>query len=648
MVLSVIVTTYWVLGLKIDNNGKLETFTFNLPFPAFRDSNKEQYWKEVLERIYTVSGASKDTEIYAATQEEYLIGSGFFEKTARISDLLASNKLPLVYLGETRGSVKGVVTPLVINPVDFYRWFYLAQNINQVENYFFNRRAYGVNKPSGAWEQGFEESLLREKLTYLFENSSKEFFKTTKDLVLSGEGLIYAGDSKRVVLSFLDAAIPGFWRVYTDNNAALLNLECIKVFNPEAYKKYSEELKLRDLAGCLVVPGAERLELTEPSGNTLNINLKEDSISVVPFDRKNTVQAKIFSGKENYFVEVSGGDMGLVIDNRVRPLLHDKSSKKRISLIDKWVKEISSKVDLKNVSGDKNVVEQNNKRELSNVAKTATALHIEDKTTNQHNDQQNIKIDQKSDSEKLPTKEVYKTSTEPKEDSKKALSDDIQKPKNASNTAKEKQETDKKESKVEKATKADTQEKRKDLPIKEGKHGKPTEQHVTKDQVLKDLKKANSQKPVKKQVASEQIDTQQFDGSKLVSDQEQLPVIDKSTLTSAADIVKQKDARDDPTVSKSSTSINVEQSKGNELAVGYNNNQEDTHEIKMHPNAQKNADPLSSEGGEDELAKMVEEELSKPLANVADASSEKQEDSKEKEQKDNLNLNKTRPQEKVL
>jgi hypothetical protein len=387
MVLSVVITTYWVLGLKIETEPKkpkVTPFSFPLPFPQFRNVSNNFYWEEVLNKIYEVSNTSAKDKIYISTQEEYLLNSKIFENTSRISDVLATNFLPLVYIGETRGSVKGVISPFVINPVDFYRWFYLAQNINQVENYFHNRRSYGVKKPVSAWEQGFEESLLREKFSFLFENTTSDFFDKTSDLVFTGEGLIYSGDDQKVVLSFLDAAKPGFWRIYTDKTSSALCLETLKVFDESLYKEHEKQISVLDLAGCLIVPKCTKVEFKYNSGPALVINLRPDSISVIPFDKQDKIQAKVFFDKGDKIMNVTGGDLGLVVDNRSRPLLRDKSSKQRISSIERWVKEISSKVDIANTEKDKTITPKKEEQQasVSPPKKVISALSKKDEEKN--------------------------------------------------------------------------------------------------------------------------------------------------------------------------------------------------------------------------------------------------------------------------
>jgi len=99
------------------------------------------------------------------------------------------------------------------------------------------------------------------------------------------------------------------------------------------------------------VPKAKEALLKFSDGTRLNIHLKEDSISVIPLDRGLKVEVRLTFEKGKAFYNVSGGAFGLVIDNRSRPLLESRGSKERITLIEKWLKEINSKIDF-DLEGD--------------------------------------------------------------------------------------------------------------------------------------------------------------------------------------------------------------------------------------------------------------------------------------------------------
>lgn len=324
MILTATVTGFWVVGLKIDDTQKTYTsFSFTLPFPYFRTSNSD-YWSQVVDHIYKINDCdSSSTDLLISTEDESLLKTNLSKYSGRISEELLDLKLPVVYVGESKGFVDGIVYPLIVNPSDFYRWFSLADDLNQVENHFYNRAIYGVKEPHSNWEKGFEESLYREKLTFLFENIQTSFLSKTKNVILTGEGLQYMRDEKKVLLSYLDSLKSnGFWRIYYDKNLTLLNLHLYKNYNPEKGEEIYKSYKLDDLGGCLVVQDGIRAELKFTDGTLLKVNLHEDSLNVVPLNKETKVDVKVFykNKKEEYFT-VDGGEYGLVIDNRLRPRL---------------------------------------------------------------------------------------------------------------------------------------------------------------------------------------------------------------------------------------------------------------------------------------------------------------------------------------
>ncbi len=348
MVLSVTLSNYWSLVTVIKNNKVVDDFNFILPFKSFRLSN-DNYWKEVLTKISSTAQKKYGIEkpnIIISTDEDFLLKKPPVKHVYALPKVLGESPLPLVYVGEQRGYINNIVYPLIVSPVDFYRWFNLADDIAQVENYFHNRLAYSPKEPRDNWEKGFEEALFRERLTFLFENIQKNYLDTIDDLIIAGEALSFSGDNKRFVLSFLDS-LPktSFVRVYRDYNNRLVNIQALKYFNEDLYKDLISSHVIEDLAGCLVVPQAKEILLKFLDGTRLNINLEPNSISVIPLDKGLKVEAKIIFEKGKSFFNVSGGTFGLVVDNRSRPLLKNRGSKERITLIEKWLKEINSKID---------------------------------------------------------------------------------------------------------------------------------------------------------------------------------------------------------------------------------------------------------------------------------------------------------------
>jgi len=349
MILSFTLTSHWVVGLKLDeekSDYNYETFKFPLPFAKFRDA-KTKYLEEVIQKVFDITKTSrKDATLIVVTEDELMLKSKLCENSYRITESLSQVKLPLVYVGEAKGFIDGIVYPLVINPSDFYRWFNLADDINQVENYFYNRRIYSFHSPINNWEKGFEEALFREKLSFLFDNMQTGFLEKTNDIVISGDGLINSGDDKKTVLSFLDAvSLPGFWRIYMDPANTLINIQAIKQLDASLGEAVYGKFKLKDLAGCLVIPNATEIDLKFPEGDNLKVSLESDSISVIPLDKETKVEVKATGNdKKSEYFKCSGGAFGLVVDNRLRPLLKDKDSKERLNSIEKWEKEINSTV----------------------------------------------------------------------------------------------------------------------------------------------------------------------------------------------------------------------------------------------------------------------------------------------------------------
>lgn len=351
MYLTLSISPHYVTGLFVDpKDPKLNSFSFSLPFFKFRNLTKS-YWDEVISKAIGYTGADPASVKVVVTSEEetYLSTSGLGLHKSTF-ELLPSVKPTIVYIGDYKGFSNNIVVPLIINPQDFLKWFPLAQSIDEIEDTFYNRKAYGILNVRDSWIGSFEHALFREKLSFLLSNVSAEFLDKTDDIVLAGEGLLTAGDDERIVLSFLDSAYAfGFWRVYTDPENVLLNLCLLSSLNEKLAGDLEKEVKLVDLAGCLVVPKLKDLTLVFEDGENLEMDLSENSVSVVPLDKNNKVKAKFKLEGKDWLIEINGGRFGLIIDNRDRPLLIGSNAKERVELVDKWYAEINSKVDIEEV-----------------------------------------------------------------------------------------------------------------------------------------------------------------------------------------------------------------------------------------------------------------------------------------------------------
>jgi len=348
MHIALSISPHKVTGLAVDSTKHLtKSFNFSLPFFEFRNLSKS-YWDEVIERVLDICKVSKTEAKFIITAEEstYLSKSelSLFSSTFEI---LPNINQSIIYLGDYKGYANKNELPLIFDPQDFYKWFPQAENISEIENTFYNRQAYGILNRKDTWVSDFEQALFREKLSFVLQNTSVDYLRSTQDIILTGEGLIEVTDQKKLILSFLDGLNTfGFWRLYADFENILLNTQLIKHLDEELGKKIEDKILFEDLSGCLVIPESGNMELVFSDDSKIELKLIENSVSVVPLNKGDTVNVyQKLSGKE-VIIEATGGKYGLIVDNRKRPLLSNLSNKERLELILRWEKEMNSKVDL--------------------------------------------------------------------------------------------------------------------------------------------------------------------------------------------------------------------------------------------------------------------------------------------------------------
>lgn len=345
MYLVIVVTSLWINAFCYDSKArKIKTYNIPLLFPAFRKFDSH-ICIEVINKVKAYFDVSDSNlkELVLLTENDTLDAEKVNAKIYKISEVLNNIKLPILYVGEAKGFFSNIIYPLVINPSDFYRWFNLAENINDVENYFYNRRGYGAQLPSNNWEQAYETALFREKLTFLLDNVPKNKLIEASDVILTGEGLINAGTYKHIVLSFLDSNVtPGFFRLHCEKGNSLLSIESLRILDSKIAEDASNSFLIRDLAGCLIYPGAQEISLKFPSGEEVKSKLKPNDLAIIPLNKNSIADLKVIKNSEAQYYKVSGGEYGLVVDNRTRPLLKNINQKDRIITIENWLSNLSS------------------------------------------------------------------------------------------------------------------------------------------------------------------------------------------------------------------------------------------------------------------------------------------------------------------
>lgn len=348
MYLALSISPHTVTGLFVESiNSDPKPFTFTLPFNEFRSLSKS-YWDEVISKALKICGVTLEKVKIGVTAEEVsYLSKSEIDLYSSTFEILPSIKQSVIYVGDYKGYGDKIVVPLIFDPKDFFKWFPQADNISEVENTFYNRQSYGILNTSDTWIAAFEHALFREKLSFLLQNISASYLASTQDIVLTGEGLLNSGGDKEVILSYLDSITTlGSWRLYSDSENILLNVEILKHLDKEIGQSVGNNLSLLDLAGCLVIPESTSVSIMFSDSSNIEIDLSPNSLSVIPLDKSDLVTVNYKLNGKVTPINASGGKYGLIIDNRKRPLLRDLSQSARAELIDKWRSEIDSKVDL--------------------------------------------------------------------------------------------------------------------------------------------------------------------------------------------------------------------------------------------------------------------------------------------------------------
>lgn len=217
---------------------------------------------------------------------------------------------------------------------DVARWLPFVVNLNDIENHLANKRLYPRVLPINTHEYEIDLAVARQAIIKLGEKEGHEnlAIETDLNLVLTG-GLLTAipkvSDLASLVLDsfyFKDGVT-----IYLDQTSDLVALGAVLSEMPEveidlfsAMRKIGSAIHLGGVSRVSIDFGYEKSQQLELSGNEL---------LALPADKDHSIKLS-HSGKKVH--ELNGGEGGVYIDNRRRPLGLAASSKETIGKITAW------------------------------------------------------------------------------------------------------------------------------------------------------------------------------------------------------------------------------------------------------------------------------------------------------------------------
>jgi hypothetical protein len=264
----------------------------------------------------------------------------------------------------------GYSAPAVLDRVGvdaIARWLPFETNPGEVERVLLNKGIRPTTIPEDRRQLLIEQAVAREGLRLVMSQVRETWQAGTggyhrwlmplmEPIIASGGVLAHAPRPSQTVLMLLDAIEPvGITTVVRDKYGVASALGALAVTQPLAAVQALDAGAFQKL-GTVIAPVGRarpgevimRLKVTFEQGSELEIEVEYGSLEVLPLhtDEKAVVEIKsrrgIRVGRIGGAVEVKGGELGLVVDARGRPLRLPTNLEMCRQLMQKWLWEMGA------------------------------------------------------------------------------------------------------------------------------------------------------------------------------------------------------------------------------------------------------------------------------------------------------------------
>jgi uncharacterized protein (TIGR01319 family) len=310
-------------------------------------------------------------DIGGATTDVFSVFGGTFNRTV-------SANLGMSY------SISNVLTEAGVASV--MRWVPFSMDEKDLRNRIRNKMIRPTTIPHSQEELVVEQALAREALRLAFEQHKQmavglrgvQRERTVSDtfdqkggdetivdmmaldlLIGSGGVLSHAPRRHQAALMLIDAFLPeGITRLAVDSIFMMPQLGVLAEVHPQAATEVFEKDCLVWLGTCVAARGSGRpgrtmftAELQWPDGRTETRDVLHGDLQLVPLDVGRTVRARIVPARGGDVGagpgrplerELHGGQVGLVLDGRGRPLALDPADPHRVERIRRWTEAMGA------------------------------------------------------------------------------------------------------------------------------------------------------------------------------------------------------------------------------------------------------------------------------------------------------------------
>lgn len=336
--------------LKIDPpgaDGKAELVEFPLGFTTLPRLTISETLRLI---IKNVSGGKKVEAVYASGE----IASTELDKILTAAPLdpvevLESLEMPLLDVGVSFNYVLGDGYRHSIQAEHVLPWLPFESDLSQIKNFLGNKEIYPQLVPSSAKELQIEQASARAKIKAGAKNkksgipaSGASSNLREENVVCTGAVFSKAPQPWQVVAIILDSLEPeGLFDIYLDQSQILPSIGTLRHFDPETAHRLINEHSPTLLATTFSVAGNVKLEFDLDLPDPQELEVKAGSLEIFPLSEGQKAKVAYTTASEAGEFEVAGGQIGLVIDSRPRPLELPANENQRIGCLQQWAKGLS-------------------------------------------------------------------------------------------------------------------------------------------------------------------------------------------------------------------------------------------------------------------------------------------------------------------
>lgn len=254
--------------------------------------------------------------------------------------VLARAPLPLVSVGGGLCSVLGKTFRGVVAAEGVAPWLPFRASLVQVENFLANEGLFEQVIPATPRDLSLKQAIARETVRAAWGEGGE----LPEEVIATGAVFAKAPRLEQVVLMLLDSLQPeGLLRVKVDRAQVMPVLALLQTVSAETFKSVLPLLPEPVFAGTtLSLNGGAELKIETAAGGPQEMRVEEESLVLLPLAKGEEARLTVGQGRAEKVFQVEGGEVGVVIDGRRRPLNLPERAKDRSALLKRWDREINA------------------------------------------------------------------------------------------------------------------------------------------------------------------------------------------------------------------------------------------------------------------------------------------------------------------